>query len=328
MSKKAFITGITGQDASYLVELLHELDYEIFGLIRGQRNPRRELFEKTYPYVTLVEGDLLDQSSLIHALNKIKPDEIYNLGAISYVARSFIEADLTAQVNGVGLIRLLESVRVLGLENKTRVYHASTSELFGKVRETPQNETTPFHPRSPYGNAKALAHYTAVNYRESYSMFVSCGILFNHESPRRGKEFVTRKITNSVARINLGLQESLNLGVLTSRRDWGYAKDYVEGMWKMLQHTEPDDFVLATGEAHSVEDFVREAFNVVGISDWESYVEYDKNSTRPADVDLLVGDATKAKEVLGWQPTIAFKDLVKIMVDSDVEQERSTQGHP
>lgn len=316
--KKALITGITGQDASYLCELLHEKGYKIYGLIRGQNNPRKETISRNYPYVELIDGDITDGSSLVRALTIAKPDEIYNLAAISFVAYSFLAPDLTAEVDGIGVIKLLEAIRALGLENTVRVYQASTSELYGKVRETPQNELTPFHPRSPYGSAKALAHYTAVNYRESYGMHISCGILFNHESPRRGGEFVTRKISKAVARIKLGKQESIELGNIDSKRDWGFAGDYVRGMWMMLQQDKPDDYVFATGVAHTVRDLLDISFNHVGINKWNEYVKIDDAHKRPADVELLIGDYSKAKRVLGWEPETNFKQLVEMMVDNDL----------
>lgn len=322
MAKRALITGITGQDGSYLTELLHEKGYEVFGLIRGQNNPKRRAIEEKYPYLKLIEGDITDSSSLINMLKISKPDEIYNLAAISFVAYSFLAPDITAEVDGVGVIRLLEAIRTMEMEKSVRFYQASTSELYGKVRESPQNEGTPFHPRSPYGSAKALAHYTTVNYRESYGMHASCGILFNHESPRRGYEFVTRKITSTAAKIKLGKADKLILGNIDSKRDWGFSKDYVEGMWLMLQQDKPDDYVFATGKEHSVRDFIQAAFTAVGLPDWEKYVEYDHDQhLRPADVDTLIGDASKAKKILGWKPSISFDQLVKMMVEEDLHLE-------
>ena len=319
--KRALVTGITGQDASYLCEFLNEKGYKIYGLIRGQGNPKKEAFLNNYPYVELIDGDITDSSSLVRALTISKPDEIYNLAAISFVAYSFLAPDLTAEVDGVGVIKLLEATRAVGIDRSVRVYQASTSELYGKVRETPQTELTPFHPRSPYGSAKALAHYTAVNYRESYGMHISCGILFNHESPRRGYEFVTRKISQAVARIKLGKQDFIELGNIDSKRDWGYSGDYVMGMWMMLQQDVPDDYVFATGKTHTVRDLLRIAFEHVGISNWEDYIRIDDIHKRPADVDILVGDATKAEKVLGWKPKVTFRELIEMMVDNDIELE-------
>ena len=319
--KRALVTGITGQDASYLCEFLNEKGYKIYGLIRGQGNPKKEAFLNNYPYVELIDGDITDSSSLVRALTISKPDEIYNLAAISFVAYSFLAPDLTAEVDGVGVIKLLEATRAVGIDRSVRVYQASTSELYGKVRETPQTELTPFHPRSPYGSAKALAHYTAVNYRESYGMHISCGILFNHESPRRGYEFVTRKISQAVARIKLGKQDFIELGNIDSKRDWGFSGDYVSGMWMMLQQDVADDYVFATGKTHTVRDLLRIAFEHVGISNWEDYIRIDDIHKRPADVDILVGDATKAEKVLGWKPKVTFRELIEMMVDNDIELE-------
>ena len=319
----ALITGITGQDGQYLAEVLHGEGYRVFGLITGQRNPRADLVASGLPYVELVEGDLQDLSSLIAALEYTQPDEVYNLGAISFVALSFKQAELTANITGLGVLRLLEAIRVVGgTDNPVRFYQASSSEMFGKVREIPQNELTPLHPRSPYGSAKVFGHNTTVNYRESYGMFACSGILFNHESPRRGLEFVTRKVTNAVARIALGLQDEVALGNLDAKRDWGYAGDYVEAMYLMLQQPEPDDFVIATGKTHAVRDFVRLAFAAAGIDDWERYVRIDPRFFRPAEVDLLVGDASKARRVLGWEPKMTFDELVTSMVAHDLEAEQ------
>ena len=319
----ALITGITGQDGQYLAEVLHGEGYRVFGLITGQRNPRADLVASGLPYVELVEGDLQDLSSLIAALEYTQPDEVYNLGAISFVALSFKQAELTANITGLGVLRLLEAIRVVGgTDNPVRFYQASSSEMFGKVREIPQNELTPLHPRSPYGSAKVFGHNTTVNYRESYGMFACSGILFNHESPRRGLEFVTRKVTNAVARIALGLQDEVALGNLDAKRDWGYAGDYVEAMYLMLQQPEPDDFVIATGKTHAVRDFVRLAFAAAGIGDWERYVRIDPRFFRPAEVDLLVGDASKARRVLGWEPKMTFDELVTSMVAHDLEAEQ------
>lgn len=319
--KRALVTGITGQDGMYLAELLLSKGYKVYGLLRGQFNPKRAIVEAEIPEVELIEGDLTDIVSLIAALNISDPDEVYNLGAWSFVKGSFEEPVLTAQVSGVGVLNLLEAIRITGRTTKTRFYQASTSEMFGKVHEVPQKETTLLHPRSPYGNAKAFAHYTTINYRESYGMFTCTGTLFNHESPRRGYEFVTRKVTQAVARIKLGLQKDVTLGNLDAKRDWGFAGDYVEGMWLMLQQDEPDDYVLATGETHSIRELLDEAFKAVGIDDWAPYVKTDKKFERPAEVDLLLGDSTKAQQKLGWKPKVTFKELVKMMVENDLKIE-------
>jgi GDPmannose 4,6-dehydratase len=325
--RTALITGITGQDGQYLAEVLHGEGYKIYGLLKGQRNPRAELISSQFPYVELVEGDLQDLSSLIAVLEYTQPDEVYNLGAISFVALSFKQAELTANITGLGVLRLLEAIRLVGGQNNPiRFYQASSSEMFGKVRETPQTELTPLHPRSPYGSAKVFGHHTTVNYRESYGLYTCSGILFNHESPRRGIEFVTRKVTNAVARISLGLQDHVSLGNLEAKRDWGFAGDYVKAMYLMLQQDEPDDFVVATGETHAVSEFVQLAFEAAGMDDWERYVKIDQRFFRPAEVDLLVGDASKAKEQLGWEPKVSFRDLVTMMVDHDLELEKSKLG--
>ena len=323
-SKRALVTGITGQDGSYLAELLIGKGYQVTGLIRGQNNPKREVVEGMLPQVELIEGDLTDMSSLIAALEQVQPDEIYNLGAISFVKLSFNQPELTGNITGLGALRLLEAIRIVdGTEGRMRFYQASSSEMFGKVRETPQTELTPFHPRSPYGVAKVYAHYMTVNYREAYGIHASSGILFNHESERRGLEFVTRKISNAVARISLGLQEDVTLGNLDASRDWGHAEDYTHAMWLMLQQDEPDDYVIATGETHSIRDFLNLAFAEVGIDDWSEYVKQDPRYMRPAEVDVLVGDATKAREQLGWEPKVSFPDLVKRMVAADIEIEKA-----
>lgn len=322
--KRALITGITGQDGSYLAELLLSKGYQVFGLIRGQDNPKRAIVERMFPKVDLVEGDLTDMSSLVAAIEYTQPDEVYNLAAISFVGISFKQPELTGNINALGALRLLEAIRMIDGDNKKiRFYQASTSEMFGKVREIPQTELTPFHPRSPYGVAKVYAHYMTVNYRESYGMFACSGILFNHESPRRGHEFVTRKITNGVARIKLGLQDSIALGNIDSKRDWGFAGDYVKGMWLMLQQDKPDDFVLATGVAHSIQDLIELAFNEIGITDWKKYIEQDPRFMRPAEVDLLIGDPSKAKKVLGWEPEVSFEKLIKMMVAEDLRLEKA-----
>jgi GDPmannose 4,6-dehydratase len=320
---RALITGITGQDGRHLAPLLVGKGYDVYGMSRGQNNPKIQFVQEETPELEIVEGDLQDLSSLIAVVEQVQPDEVYNLGAISFVALSFRQPELTADITGVGVLRMLEAIRVVGgsQDNRIRFYQASSSEMFGKVRETPQNEMTPFHPRSPYGTAKVFGHYTTLNYRESYGLHASSGILFNHEGPRRGLEFVTRKVTNAVARIKLGLQDTLTLGNLEASRDWGYAGDYVEAMWRMLQQDEPGDYVVATGETHTIRDLLDAAFQAAGIDDWQRLVETDPRFTRPAEVDLLIGDATKAREVLGWQPSVDFPTLVKMMVDSDIELE-------
>ena len=324
---RALITGITGQDGRFLADLLHSKGYAVYGLLKGQNNPKTALLRDEHPYVELVHGDLCDLPSLIAAVETVRPDEVYNLGAISFVAMSFNQAELTANVTGLGVLRLLEAIRIVGgsQNNPIRFYQASSSEMFGKVRETPQTELTPFHPRSPYGCAKVFGHDITVNYRESYGLYACSGILFNHESERRGLEFVTRKVTNAAARIKLGLQDELVLGDLEPRRDWGYAGDYVKAMWLMLQQDEPDDFVVATGETYQVREFVRSAFEVVGIDDWERYVRQDPKFLRPAEVDLLVGDASKAQNKLGWKREVSFPDLVKKMVDHDLAIESAAR---
>ncbi|MFI9810813.1 GDP-mannose 4,6-dehydratase [Saccharothrix variisporea] len=325
---RALITGITGQDGRYLAELLNSKGYEVFGLVKGQNNPRAELIQQELPFVELVSGDLQDLPSLVAALEQTQPDEVYNLAAISFVALSFKQAELTANVTGLGVLRMLEAIRMAGgsQNNPIRFYQASSSEMFGKVRETPQRETTPFYPRSPYGVAKVFGHDITVNYRDSYGLYACSGILFNHESPRRGLEFVTRKITNAVARIKLGLQDTLVLGDLEPRRDWGFAGDYVQAMWQMLQQDEPDDFVIATGKTHRVRDFVNAAFTHAGIEDWEKHVTQDPRFFRPAEVDLLVGDASKAHDKLGWKPEVDFDQLVAMMVDNDIDVESRKAG--
>ncbi|OHV46509.1 GDP-mannose 4,6-dehydratase [Parafrankia colletiae] len=297
----------------------------MFGLVRGQSNPKVATVERLVPGAVLLEGDLTDLPSLIGAVEISQPDEVYNLGAISFVGLSWKQAELTGETTGMGVLRVLEALRIAGGNDLSRVrfYQASSSEMFGKVRETPQRETTPFHPRSPYGVAKTFGHYLTVNYRESYGLFACSGMLFNHESPRRGIEFVTRKISRAVARISLGLQDSVSLGNLESRRDWGFAGDYVDAMWRMLQQDSPDDFVVATGETHSIRELLDVAFARVGIEDWSGYVRTDPRFFRPAEVDVLVGDASKAREVLGWKPRVGFRELVEMMVDADLALERS-----
>ena len=320
---RALITGITGQDGRHLAEFLHTKGYEVFGLVKGQNNPKAESIRDEFPFVQLVPGDLADFSSLVSALEMSQPDEVYNLGAISFVAMSFNQAELTGNITGLGVLRMLEAIRLVGgaRKNPIRFYQASSSEMFGKVRETPQTEMTPFHPRSPYGVAKVFAHDITVNYRESYDMFACSGILFNHEGPRRGLEFVTRKITNSVARIKLGLQSEIVLGNLEAKRDWGYAGDYVEAMWMMLQQPKPDDFVIATGKTNSIEQLLEVAFTVAELKDWRQYVRQDQRFFRPAEVDLLIGDASKAKAKLGWQPKVDFNSLIEMMVRHDIDYE-------
>jgi GDPmannose 4,6-dehydratase len=325
---RAFITGITGQDGQHLAEFLHGKGYDVYGLVKGQSNPRITTVLEEMPFIEPVPGDLADLPSLVAALEQVQPDEVYNLGAISFVALSFNQAELTANITGLGVLRMLESVRMVGghQNNPIRFYQASSSEMFGKVRETPQTERTPFHPRSPYGCAKVFGHDIVVNYRESYGMFACSGILFNHEGPRRGLEFVTRKVTNAVARIKLGLQSELVLGNTESKRDWGYAGDYVKAMWLMLQQDEPDDYVVATGVTHSVQELVERAFAEVGISDWQSHVRLDERFLRPAEVDLLIGDASKARDKLGWKPEVGFEELVRMMVAHDLELEAKRAG--
>jgi GDPmannose 4,6-dehydratase len=310
-----------------MAQLLVEKGYDVFGMVRGQANPKIRMIQEETPKLELVEGDLQDLSSLIAAVEQVQPDEVYNLGAISFVALSFRQAELTADITGLGVLRMLEAVRIVGgQDNKIRFYQASSSEMFGKVREIPQNEMTPFHPRSPYGAAKVFGHYITVNYRESYGLFATSGICFNHESPRRGLEFVTRKVSNGVARIKLGLQEKITLGNLDSSRDWGFAGDFCEAMWLMLQQDEPDDYVIATGETHTIRELLEVAFAAAGIDDWKPLVETDPRFTRPAEVDLLMGDASKARDKLGWKPKVDFPELVTMMVEHDLEVEASEPG--
>ncbi len=313
----ALITGITGQDGSYLAELLLQKGYRVYGLVRRASIFNDERIRHLLGDIELIDADLLDQISLIQALKKSQADEVYNLAAMSFVATSFQQTVATAEYTGLSVTRMLEAIRQT--DRPIRFYQASTSEMFGKVQAVPQNEQTPFYPRSPYGVAKLYGHWTTVNFRESYQMFACSGLLFNHESPRRGPEFVTRKISLAVARIKLGLQDKLVLGNLDAKRDWGFAGDYVEAMWLMLQQDQPDDYVIATGETHSVRDFVRTAFGHVGIDDWERYVETDPQFLRPAEVDLLIGDASKARQNLGWKPRVKFEELVGMMVESDLD---------
>jgi len=317
MSKRALITGITGQDGSYLAELLLSKGYEVHGMVRRSSTERFDRIEDIKHLVELHQGDLLDQRSLVDAVRASNPDEIYNLAAMSFVGTSWTQPTLTADFTGTGVTRLLEAAR----ETKpdARFYQASSSEVFGKVREVPQTEDTPFYPRSPYGASKAYGHYITVNYRESYGMHASSGILFNHESPRRGLEFVTRKITWHAAAIKLGLTDQLRLGNLDAERDWGYAKDYVVAMWAMLQQDQPDDFVIATNTTHSVRECVEIAFDEAGLGSWEDYVVIDQRFVRPAEVDQLIGDFSKATRVLGWEPDTSFEELIRLMTRADLE---------
>lgn len=315
MEKRALITGITGQDGSYLAELLLNKGYKVFGLRRRTSVPIMENIEHIKNDIEFVDGDLLDLSSLMQAVNVANPDEIYNLAAQSFVGTSWTQPGLTAQVTALGVTNMLEAVRLVKPE--ARFYQASSSEMFGKVMETPQKETTPFYPRSPYGVAKVYGHWITVNYRESFDMFACSGILFNHESPRRGVEFVTRKVTDAVARIKLGLQSELRMGNLDAKRDWGFAGDYVKAMWLMLQQDTPDDYVISTGETHTVQELVEIAFAHVGLN-WKEHVVIDPKFVRPAEVDLLLGDCTKAKQKLGWKLEVGFEQLIKMMVDEDI----------
>jgi len=317
MTDRALITGITGQDGSYLAELLLDKGYEVFGLTRRLSAPNDWRIAHIRDRVTLLPGDLLDQLSIIRVLERVRPVELYNLAAMSFVPASWDQPMLTGEFNSQGVTRILEAVRVV--DPKIRIYQASSSEMFGKVREVPQREATPFYPRSPYGVSKVFAHYITVNYRESYDLFAVSGILFNHESPRRGLEFVTRKVTDGVARIKLGLANELRLGNLTAHRDWGFAGDYVRAMWLMLQQAAADDYVIATGESHSVQELVEIAFGHAGL-EWQRYVKQDPAFLRPAEVDHLIGDASKARAELNWSPTVTFKGLVEMMVDADVER--------
>lgn len=321
--KKALITGITGQDGHHLTSFLLEKGYEVTGMLNGQRNSRVHSFSEKFPGVRLIEGDLTDFSSMLEVVDSSQPEEIYNLGAISFVGLSFKQPELTANITGLGPLRLLEAVRKLGMEKDVRFYQASSSEMFGKVREMPQTEVTPFHPRSPYGVAKSFAHYTCMNYREAYGMHISSGILFNHEGEHRGHEFVTRKITSNIAKIRLGKQATFSLGSLEPKRDWGYAGDYVEAMWLMMQQEVPDDYVIATGITHSVREFVEAAILAADLpGSVEDYVNYDSSQFRPSEVDLLIGDATKARKILGWAPKVDFSALVKLMVENDLQLEK------
>lgn len=320
--KRALITGVTGQDGSYLAELLLEKGYEVFGVIRRLSAPNVWRIQHLLPKITLLQADLLDQLSLIKAVEKAQPAEFYNLGAMSFVPASWDQPMLTGEYNAQGVTRALEAVR--SVNPKIRFYQASSSEMYGRVREVPQTEMTPFYPRSPYGVSKVFGHYITVNYRESYDLFACSGILFNHESPRRGIEFVTRKVTDGVARIKLGLNDKLMLGNRDAHRDWGFSGDYVRAMWLMLQQDKPDDYVVATGKAHSVQDLVEVAFAHVGL-DWQNHVGVDERYLRPAEVDHLIGDPSKARKELGWEPTVDFKGLVHMMVDADLARIESGQ---
>ncbi len=321
-NKKAIITGITGQDGSYLAEFLLEKGYEIYGMIRRTSTLNYGRIEHILNRINIVSGDLLDQSSLDNMIEKVQPDEVYNLAAQSFVPVSWSQPIYTSEVTGLGVTRLLDAIH--RIKPDTKFYQASTSEMFGKVRETPQNEETPFYPRSPYGVSKVYAHWATVNYRESYGMFATSGILFNHESPRRGIEFVTKKITDAVARIHLGLQDYLYLGNLEPRRDWGFAGDYVQAMWAMLQQDEPNTFVIGTDETHTIAEFCAKAFKAAGIDDWKHYVKEDEKFMRPAEVDLLISDSSKAQSYLGWKPQTSFEGLVKMMVEADIKQHDRT----
>lgn len=326
--KTALVTGVTGQDGLYLSELLLGKGYRVVGLVRGQNNPKRALLEASLPAVEVVTGDLLDLSSLMRAFQVAQPDEVYNLGAISFVAYSWENAHLTTDVTAKGVLNMLEATRLYAGDDLSRVrfYQASSSEMFGKVQETPQRESTLLWPRSPYGVAKVFGHYMTINYRESYGMHASSGILFNHESPRRGPEFVTRKVTQAVARISLGFQNSLALGNLDAQRDWGFAGDYVEAMWLMLQQEHGDDYVISTGQTQSIRTLLDVAFARVGINDWMPLVIQDTRLLRPAEVERLVGDATKARTVLGWEPKVSFEQLIAMMVDHDVQEQKLLHG--
>ena len=319
--KTALITGITGQDGLYLSELLYSKGYRVVGLVRGQNNPKAAQLALTHPFVEIISGNLLDLSSLVRAVSEAEPDEVYNLGAISFVAYSWQNARLTSDVTGGGVLNILEAVRFYrdSSGKDVRFYQASSSEMFGKVQQVPQTESTLLWPRSPYGVAKVFGHYLTINYRESYDLHASSGILFNHESPRRGPEFVTRKVSQAVARISLGLQKDLALGNLDAQRDWGFAGDYVEAMWRMLQQDEADDYVISTGQTQSIRALLDIAFDEAGIGDWSDYVRIDERFMRPAEVDLLVGDSSKAADKLGWRPSVSFDELIRMMVRNDID---------
>lgn len=322
--KTALITGVAGQDGRHLAELLLSKGYSVYGMINGQRGESGQLVSTELPEVIQVRGDLADSSSLTRVVEETQPDEIYNLAAISFVGMSFTQPELTANITGLGVLRMLEAIRACKLQDKVRFYQASSSEMFGKVQSVPQTEKTMFYPRSPYGVAKVFAHHACVNYREAYGMHISCGILFNHEGEKRGYEFVTRKITSSVARIKLGLQQELRLGDLSPRRDWGYAGDYVDAMWRMVQQDQPSDYVIATGKTHSVQEFVDLAFKAAGLEgESERYIKKDERFMRPSEVDLLIGDPSKAKRDLDWEPKVSFEELVDLMVKNDLKIEGS-----
>lgn len=315
---RALITGITGQDGSYLADLLLTKGYTVYGMVRRSSSPNYERIEHILDSITLIQGDLLDQSSLSRAIDIAQPDEVYNLAAQTHVGESFKQPVATAEYTGLGCLRLLEALRLSG--GHARFYQASTSELFGNAHYVPQDEQTPFAPRSPYAVAKMFAHHTTINYRQAYGIFACCSIMFNHESPRRGLDFVTRKITDGVARIKCGLQDTLELGNVNAQRDWGYAKDYVRAMWLMLQQAHPSDYVIATGESHSVEDFLEEAFSVAGLAHWSHYVKINESLYRPTDIHDLCGNASKAQKKLGWNPTVSFNELVSMMVHADIRR--------
>lgn len=318
MNKKvALITGVTGQDGSYLAEFLLEQGYKVYGMVRRSSVEKYDRISHIRDRIELVQGDLLDQFSLINILKQVQPTEVYNLAAQSFVPTSWVQPVLTSEFTAIGVTKMLESIRFV--DRNIRFYQASSSEMFGKVRETPQSEQTPFYPRSPYGVAKAYGHYITVNYRESYGIFAASGILFNHESPRRGLEFVTHKVTDAVARIKLGLANELRIGNLEAKRDWGFAGDYVKAMWLMLQQATPDDYVIATGKTYTVKYLIEVAFGHAGL-EWEKYVKQDPAFLRPAEVDLLVGDASKAKKNLGWEPSVSFEEMIRMMVDADLEK--------
>lgn len=320
--KTALITGVTGQDGSYLAEFLLEKNYKVYGIVRRSSSSNFERLKHFQDDITLLQGDLLDKTSLISAVEESKPDEVYNLGAQSFVPTSWNQPVLTGEFTGLGVTRLLEAIKLVN--NKIRFYQASTSEMFGKVNETPQNEETRFYPRSPYGIAKLYAHWMTVNYRESYNLFCCSGILFNHESPRRGLEFVTKKVTDSVAKIKMGLSKELKMGNINAKRDWGYAGDYVEAMWLMLQREEPEDYVISTEETHTVQELIEVAFSHAGLN-WKDYVVIDPKLVRPAEVDLLLGDSSKAREELKWEPKVKFNELIKMMVDYDIERYKAPE---
>lgn len=321
---RALVTGVTGQDGSYLADFLLSQGYDVIGMVRRTSTINFDRVRHIQDKITIVQGDLLDQVSLINLLQEYRPDEVYNLAAQSFVPTSFQQPVLTGEFTGLGVTRVLDAIRIV--DRQIRFYQASSSEMFGKVQAVPQNEATPFYPRSPYGAAKLYGHWITVNYRESYDLFACSGILFNHESPRRGLEFVTHKITHQAARIKLGLADQLRLGNLDARRDWGYAPDYVRAMWLMLQQDHPDDYVVATGETHSVREFCQVAFDCLGL-DWEKYVVVDPKFYRPAEVDLLVGDPSKARRVLGWEPSVTFRDLVRIMTEADMAALQAMGDH-